>query len=292
MIDEERYAIYETTAFLDATTQDPDLSVYKWKEKLRSTCWEANKAVQLQSSEPGRQLMHDVEHSDVNSVYLPGPDRWVTYDNRLDVIHLRLRADPMSGMESPGDIESGNINSAGEGSEPMPSRSPESMCGVSRLLDCLWSKEMATTVRLARHIAFDVSDVWDDSTAGPVFLEEAPFLACIIQHGLEVLYLIHKGSPLGGQPLAHIKRLQQKCCELERDLHGSSDTELARAPDSIRGVGKVYREVFNLGELGWHAEHPTYIFARAVDEAVRSQQAGCAQGGIFQGVRVLVVCDA
>ncbi|TPX07304.1 uncharacterized protein E0L32_010801 [Thyridium curvatum] len=177
MVDEERYAIYETTVFFDATTLEPDLSVYKWKEKLRTTCWEANKAVQLQSSEPDRQLMHDVEHSDVNSVYLPGPDRWVTYDNRLDVIHLRLRADPMSGMESPGDIESGNINSAGEGSEPIPSRSPESMCGVSRLLDCLWSKEMATTVRLARHIAFDVSDVWDDSTAGPLFLEEAPFLA-------------------------------------------------------------------------------------------------------------------
>lgn len=68
------------------------------------------------------------------------------------------------------------------------------------------------------------------------------------------------------------EHLQTRGTELEHDLHGDFEGEEERSPDVIQAVGKTYYEVFDLEKMGWSDQHPTYLFARIMNEAIRSQQ--------------------
>ncbi|KAL1898269.1 hypothetical protein Sste5346_003677 [Sporothrix stenoceras] len=62
-------------------------------------------------------------------------------------------------------------------------------------------------------------------------------------------------------------------------------------PDVIWGVDRVYREVFDLEQLGWSERHPAFMFGQALGTAIRAQQLDAAQACQFRGVRVLVAED-
>lgn len=68
-----------------------------------------------------------------------------------------------------------------------------------------------------------------------------------------------------------------------------------RQPDVIRGVGKTWREIFDLEALGWHEKHPGFVFGETISEVIRLQQGSWhGQGNkrpTFKGVRVLVAED-
>lgn len=162
-------------------------------------------------------------------------------------------------------------------------------------------------------------------------VQDIVFLACTIQDNLEVLYLVDSSSTLGGNSRRkrsgcnNANSLQSvKSSPLYRALHPSSkdpethyhdtsstnsneteahnawqrlhdEQEQQRQPDVIRGVGKVWREVFDLEALGWHEKHPGFVFGETMGEVIRLQQGSWHGQGVknpsFKGVRVLVAED-
>jgi len=163
--------------------------------------------------------------------------------------------------------------------------------GISAVLESVWSSEMAQTMQSARRIALDVVETWTDTALGSLIIEEIAFLACTVQHNLEVLYLVDYCAGRCrrcGKDRWAARDLQTRG-GMDKDLHGVSDEERKRSPDVFCGVGKTYHEVFDLEKLGWNEQHPTYVFARIIDEAIRSQQAEDPKGTVpFRGVRILV----
>jgi len=292
--DEKRYSTYSTTLFLDTVrpsaapaSQRPDPSVYKWWDALGSTCVDASVIVSSYKhvrkvTEPEPKPSHAV-----NSVYLPGPDRYVLYDNATDVLHLRF-----SHGQSPEDISQATNGQQGSRTCLAADRGAAAG-GLGDVLDSLWSREMADSVNAARRIALDVADTWTDSTAGPMAMEEVQFLACTLQHDLEVLYLVdYCAGHCGGcrKQALTVGDLQSREGNLFRELHAdNARVEQSRPADVIQGVDVVYREVFDLETLGWDSTHPTFMFARILDDAIRSQQSGIStEAQVFQGVRVLI----
>ncbi|KAK2056147.1 hypothetical protein LY76DRAFT_618084 [Colletotrichum caudatum] len=249
--DRDRWTKYSECVFLDALEVGPaelarrtrvarhanDPSAYRLHSTMRLTCSEASAAVQRRTR--GKR---------VNTVYLPGKNRKIEYDNDDDVLFLRFR-------------DGGAITSLTDG------------------------------VLLGE---FEASGMNDLTELLAVVYEEVAYLACCLQQGLRVLYLVdhcHGRCTRCKRHDARSDRLQTRG-PLYRQLQGRNDAgvAMARAPEVIHGVGKTYREVFDLEGLGWSHEHPNYVFAAAMDEMIRSQQAD-ADKQDFEGVRVLLVED-
>jgi len=279
--DLQRCLKYGRTAFLDAVDAGAaDPSAYAWHASLGRTCLDASSVARRRvpgspSPSPGSSSPTG-KPVDSNTVYLAGPDRRISYDNSTDVLHLRLGcpagppdAGPLCPSRRPADV---------------PSR-------LGTLLDSEWSVDMADALRAARRIALDGADTWTEGTMGPYIVEEAAFLACTLHSDLETLYLVEycagRCDGCGGKKL-RAADLQARGGQLDRDLHGADEAELSRRPDVVQGVGLTYREVFDLEKLGWDATHPTYVFARFLDDAIRSQQGDGASEAVFQGLRILV----
>jgi hypothetical protein len=368
--DQKRWDTYASKVFLDAletsdSTVTPnrssgnaalipqhrhDPSQYLARNTLRATCLDASQVADLEGS-----ANQGVEEENINTVYLPGSNRMVKYDNTTDVLHLRLRADnavaPLFNQDiflkgpdpiipgfndAPLDEKSGldsqiQVLSLGDtldlpNSADFETRSSSPattmlatkwlastgdaeedeanelsyLSGFGAMLDGVWSKEMADTLYKARHIAIDISETWTDASADALVVEEVGFLACTMQHDIEVLYLVDYcvgrcTSPacarVGGKARLRARDLQRRDGVLIRDLHVDNEEEKIREPDVIVGVGKVYREVFDLEGLGWDGYHPTYAFAKIIDDAIRSQQDDGLGEVKFKGVRILVAED-
>lgn len=83
--------------------------------------------------------------------------------------------------------------------------------------------------------------------------------------------------------------------ETQDERESKKRLDQKRQPDTIHGVGKVWREVFDLEVLGWHEKHPGFVFAETMSEVIRLQQGSWHGEGdkrpTFKGVRVLVAED-
>nr|XP_036575922.1 uncharacterized protein CTRU02_14059 [Colletotrichum truncatum]KAF6782578.1 hypothetical protein CTRU02_14059 [Colletotrichum truncatum] len=281
---QSRWKKYDQCAFLDTleagatelarSTQVArhahDPSVYRLRQAQRSTSVEAAAAV----AGPARR-----RQPNTNTVYLPGRDEKVVYDNDKDVLFLRFR-DGGALSELTQGVLFGEYDTVG------PSN-------LSQILEGPWCAEMASTLHGAKHIALDVAETWTTATVGAVMLEEVAYLGCCLQHDLRVLYLVDHCPGRCTRCNRQDKRTAQLQSrgDLYRRLHSTAAEEaMTREPDVIWGVGKTYREVFDFEGLGWSDAHPSYVFARAMEETIRSQQAD-AKAEVFQGVRVLVVED-
>ncbi|KUI62795.1 hypothetical protein VP1G_11457 [Cytospora mali] len=254
-----------------------DPSMYKFQDSLRATCIDSANTVQRMNS-----------GYDLNTIYLP-TGRVLTYNNTQDVLHLRFV--PQA------------FRLAGDGRHASP---------ISALFESIWSEALASTLHYARRVAIDVSQLWPDLTEGQSeVLQDVAFLACVLQNDLEVLYLVDycAGRCNGGAKVGGLRSSEWK---LYRKLYGYGscggsdprkdcwDKERRRHPDIFHGVGKIWREVFGLEEMGWDEEHPGLAFAEAFSEVVRLQQDNCI-GDVdertvkkklkFKGVRVLIAED-
>ncbi|OLN96804.1 hypothetical protein CCHL11_02281 [Colletotrichum chlorophyti] len=278
----KRWTKYSESAFLDSVEVGPaeltrrtevarhayDPSGYKLRRSQRLACTEALAAAAKRLG--GRNM---------NTVYLPGRREKVEYERDKDVLFLRFR-DGGALKDLCHGVLLGEFNASGAGR-------------LNGLLEGPWSVEMAQTLHDACRIALDVTETWVAATVGSVLLEEVAYLAYCLQHDLQVLYLVdycHRRCTRCNRQEDGLPSQLHTRGELYQRLHRVADEAMTRSPDVIHGVGKTYYEVFDLEGLGWSEEHPTYIFARAIDETVRSQQADTGARS-FQGVRVLVVED-
>ena len=149
---------------------------------------------------------------------------------------------------------------------------------------------MADTLQNAKMIALDVAETWAPASTSEYGLEEIAYLACCLQKELEVLYLVDhcvgRCTRCGRQDLSAVQLGTRDF--LVDDLCGDDPKEVARPADVISGIGKTYREVFDLEALGWNNFHPTYLFAKIISDTIRCQQRD-AGNQVFKGVRILVV---
>lgn len=293
-----------------------DPSGYRLRDALRATCTDAADAV--------RRARRAVPPADRAAVLLSS-GRAVEYDAARDVLHLRFLAaadddNEPSGPRAPG----GNGSPEGrvtmtkkmseeqeEGCEDAPA--PTTMAPLSAIFRSVWSHELAAALHGARRVAIDVGQVWpelaDEQTR---LVQDIVFLACTLQHDLEVLYLVDNSAPGRSSPSPSTssscpsrarKRpaedLSARDGELYGRLHYRSDDgwehECSREGDVVHGVGRVWREVFDLEGLGWHERHPGFVFGEMFGEVVRLQQGNWYGEGrkkaTFKGVRVLVAED-
>ncbi|KAH8882313.1 hypothetical protein GQ53DRAFT_885727 [Thozetella sp. PMI_491] len=302
-----RYAKFRQSVFLDALEaggrgpaqpspvayHQVDPSMYTFHRSLKATCTDSFRALELE----GQTTEINVHTSDINTVYLPGPDRRVWYNNGTDILHLRFGQKDGADESTEDDLPELVALKDNLADAPPPGvldLPDDQLSDLTAILESTWSPEMADTLRTARRVAFDASAAYTHFTTGISLIEEVIFLACTIQQDLEVLYLVDycigrcKSCNKGRLDAAD---LQGRGGVLDLDLHGAEDVE--RKPEMIQGVGKVYKEVFEFEKMGWNAAHPTFLFARVLAEAIRDQQAEASLDGkvIFQGVRVLMAED-
>ncbi|KAH8769988.1 hypothetical protein F5883DRAFT_417039 [Diaporthe sp. PMI_573] len=261
-----------------------DPSMYKFRGSLSATCIDAAATVRRSTTGRGSSSTS----GDTNTIYLGAPSTArgcasVTYDNTQDVLHLRFVPPAFR----------------------FPDGSRRLTSPVSAIFESVWSQELAGALHRARRVAIDVSQLWPDLGA-----RDIAFLACTMQHDLEVLYLVdYRAGRCDPQP-------SQPSSLRARDLMDRSDEGLYRAlrngeawkkekmrePDVIQGVGKVWREVFDLEKMGWHEEHPGFVFGEMFAEVVKMQQGNwmgddeqvgqnTKERARFKGVRVLVAED-
>ncbi|KAI3393555.1 hypothetical protein diail_4146 [Diaporthe ilicicola] len=300
------------TANTTLTTQGArfrsDPSIYRFRASLRATCIDAAATVQRATA-----------HSRVgtNTIRLGGGAS-ITYDNTQDVLHLRFTPPAFRFPDGSGRL----------GASP-----------ISAIFESIWSEELAGALHRARRVAIDVSQLWPDLWArggggeqgeygegqgqgegdeeeevqqeaggddGSLVMQDIAFLACTMQNDLEALYLVdYCAGRCGSSSSLRARDMMGKRDEgLYRALRNGEtwQKEKSRKPDVIHGVGKVWREVFDLEKLGWDDKHPGFVFAEMFGEVVRMQQGNWMgnddQGGEvakekkkFQGVRVLVAED-
>lgn len=205
---------------------------------------------------------------ETNTIHLPGRAQKITIPTS-DVLMLRFREYPTDHTQL--------------ATETLSCPPP-----IGEILQSQWSSEMASTLQRAKRIVIDATETWATGLYGEMGFEEVTFFASTIQKGLEVLYLVDDcaGRCKGCEREDVKAEGLQKRDQLWKDLNEDDET---RPGDIIRAVSRRYVEVFDLEGLGW-AEHPSYMFARIVAAAIRSQQRD-DDDGKFQGVRVLVVED-
>jgi hypothetical protein len=251
-----------------------DPSMYKFDHALRGSCFEAGSCLSTFASlaQSQKQAMQGpIFTAEVNSVYLPGKDKWIHYDNTTDVLFLRF------GLP-------GQVSDSKHDDEVMQ-RAFNS--GISDLLSGDWSAEMAETLRNARRIAIDIAETGLATSQEDFIYQEVAFLSCCIQQSLEVLYLVdhtigRSQEDMDGQPPTRATCNSEE--ELSETSNISSSVLCGREPDVIHGVGLTYRELIDRDPSRWEEKHPTFSLLTMFDELVRSQQ---GDGSCFQGVRVL-----
>lgn len=331
-----RYNKFKDTVFFDAhcstesqinndtgvalrSCRDP--SMYRWKMALGAACFDAFEATSiLTASARDRDPVSPAAVFDdaVNTVYLPGPDRRIQYNNRSDVMHICLLPQQRNTVPTPSPTvattPSSPSSSSFQGCALQPKKSAveaeiadsqDTEDGSPGLLDAQWSDEMAKALRNARRIALDAAQTtcFVDMTS-PLAVEEMAMLACTLHQGLEVLYLVDycPGRCQDcARPALCAKDLVQRRSGLYTKLNppniddaGNSidinhDSEKdVRTPDVIWAVDRVYREVFDLEKLGWSNRHPAFVFAQALGLAIQTQQLEATQACQFRGVRVLI----
>lgn len=298
-----RQSCRSSTVTLEACSSSRrDHSGYKFRDALLATCTDAAGAV--------RRARRAVAPADRAAVRLSS-ERSVDYDAGRDVLHLRfVKTDGVDGARS-SDAQQVEVNECRDDQTTMTmgikpdqdwwdahkheqaqAPGPTKLAPLSAVFRSAWSEELAAALHGARRIAIDVSQIWpelaDEQTR---LVQDIVFLACTMQHDLEVLYLVD--DPTRGESA---RQLTARGGELYERLHYPSDDswerEQTREADVIHGTGKAWREVFDLEGLGWHERHPGFVFGEMFGEVVRLQQGNWHGEGqkktTFQGIRVLV----
>ncbi|OIW33005.1 hypothetical protein CONLIGDRAFT_695311 [Coniochaeta ligniaria NRRL 30616] len=291
-----RFDKYKNNVFLDALeiAQPPNLtqplralsrtvphvfaadpSMYIVDSAIRASCAEAASSI---LPLPGNERPLEPENqntiftSSVNSVYLPGKDKWIQYDNTTDVLSLRFgAASPARDTTShDGEVDYRAFDS-----------------GISDLLSDNWSAELSETLRNARRIAIDVAETAFAVDVQDYIYQEVAFLCCCIQQSLEVLYLVDHGAC---QCRACWKeRLVMSCGEdggkeQEDSVNHTDSVSGRRQPDVVYGAGIAYQEMADMDSVEWDENNSAFLFLSMFDEAIRSQQGDDA---CFQGIRIL-----
>lgn len=321
-----------------------DPSMYNFRGSLASTCTDAAATVRRSlSTARGRD-------GDTNTIYLGAPSTArgcasLTYDNTQDVLHLRFSppAFRFPGADGDGGRLAGSALSAifeSVWSQELSSalhRARRVAIDVSQLWPDLSSSCGAAggeqqqggdgggegegqqqgeeetgggETEVLEQEGEEEEDEAGGNDDGSLIMQDIAFLACTMQHDLEVLYLVDycagRCDSCPSQPSSLRARdlMDRRDDGLYRALRNGEtwQKEKARKPDVIQGVGKVWREVFDLERLGWDEEHPGFVFAEMFAEVVKMQQGNwigddSQEGEVarekakFQGVRVLVAED-
>ncbi|KAL2845827.1 hypothetical protein BJX68DRAFT_269025 [Aspergillus pseudodeflectus] len=272
---------------------DADPSAYHITSAVRQTCFEALEALRTRSSSHPKNTTTTTPYPTTpdrtanpkatNRVYLAAHDKWITYDNANDVLFLRFGG-PVRIPAALLDEEEGS----GQEEEQAYPRTFRS--GISDVLLCPWSEEFTETLRHARRVALDlaelrtaagISDVEGEGEGGAeAVAQDIAYLACCLQNGLEVLYVIVDG--VGGGERGDIASLQTM--GKARNSLSSPGFE-KRDPDVFYGKGVTYHEVFALEGIGLGDGTSELRGLRMLGDAVREQQ---GEDGVFRGIRVLV----
>ncbi|KAF4987255.1 hypothetical protein FDECE_15513 [Fusarium decemcellulare] len=261
----KRLERYKKTAFLDRLDSEEGGSIFD------PSMYHATTTSRLINRAAYRTAKGIETKRDMNMVHLPGRAQKILIPSS-DVLMLRLREPPIDHTQL--------------ATETLLCPPP-----IKEILESEWSAEMAATLHTATRIAIDVTETWSTGLHGELGLEEVAFFACTIQKGLEVLYLVDDCAGRCrdcAREDIKAETLQQRD-RLWRGLQEDAEDE-SRPGDVVHAVSRRYVEVFDLEALGWEDEHPTYIFAKIINAAIRSQQEGVDKGR-FQGVRVLVAED-
>ncbi|OAA56542.1 hypothetical protein SPI_07549 [Niveomyces insectorum RCEF 264] len=197
----------------DRNRANCDPSVYRWKTMLASTCVDAFSVAAAGTSRVPSPTSgwcgsaRSVVTDELNTVYLPGPNRSLQYDNWTDVLYLRFPPPETRSVSRDATLlprvvslpifSTVSRKQGGTAAITMPSdygaghtSSTRSVNG-RRLLDCQWSGEMAKTMRMARRIALHAGDAATlANLEGPLAADELTMLACTLYAGLEVLYVV------------------------------------------------------------------------------------------------------
>ncbi|KAI8712614.1 2EXR domain-containing protein [Fusarium sp. LHS14.1] len=260
VVDEDAHTEQTFLSSLNATAKDHgiasstifknDPSAYKIANILSTTTIDSSNTVKTRTDSNQEGM--------TNVVRLPSQREEVSYDNDNDVLCLRF------GFSR--DIDQ--------------SVGPIFRNNISRVLEALWSEDMAASLFSARRLAIDIAEMWSPGGLDPMLMA---YFCCCIQNDLEVLYLVDycvgrckscfKGS-------LKSKDLVTSKCGLAKEL----DTE-DREMDAIYGSTVAYREVSNLEKLGWDSGHSVFGLAQVMGDIIREQQ---GKEGPFRSVRILV----
>ncbi|KAI7785329.1 hypothetical protein LA080_007614 [Diaporthe eres] len=313
-----------------------DPSMYKFRADLAATCIDA--AATVRRSMPTAPRSGSDSSGDTNTIYIGAPSTArgcpsITYDNTQDVLYLRFTP-PAFRFPDGGRLTS-PVSAIFESvwSQELAGalhRARRVAIDVSQLWPDLWARGVADGGEQqqgghggeeddgehegAGEGGVGVSEEREeeeeetgDNDDGSLIMQDIAFLACTMQHDLEVLYLVDYCAGRCDCHLSSLKAqdlMERRDEGLYRDLRNGEtwQKEKLRKPDVIQGVGKVWREVFDLEKLGWDGEHPGFVFAEMFAEVIKMQQGDWmgddSQDGEvtrerakFQGVRVLVAED-
>ena len=244
-----------------------DPSMYRFRQSLLRTSRASSSTVLRSSRKAGKNVVHLLRQK--RTLELP----------QSDVIMLRFDKRKQAGVAAARTIM--------DFDEENGTDSP-----LGTALEGQWSAEMARTLRSARKVALDLTEPWVSELGAEVAYEEIAFLACTLQHDLEVLYLVDNcvgRCTSCGKSDMRAGDLQGKGY-LWNCLNYQNRSAYDRKGDVIQAISKKYVEISDFERLGWADIHPSFVFARIIDEAIRSQQHRENQGK-FQGVRILVAED-
>lgn len=319
-----------------------DPSMYKFRANLAATCIDAAATVRRSIPVPsaaGDGSSSSSSGGDTNTIYLGAPSTArgcasITYDNTQDVLYLRFTPPPFRFPDKSGRLTS-PLSAIFESvwSQELAGalhRARRVAIDVSQLWPDLWARELAGGGDGEQQGGVGADGEGQHEEAGEgeaealgegeeeegeaggnddgsLIMQDIAFLACTMQHDLEVLYLVDNSA---GRCDSHPSSLRARDLMDRRDeglyralRNGETwQKEKTRNPDVISGVGKVWREIFDLERLGWDEEHTGFVFAEMFAEVVKMQQGNWMgddghDGNVakervkFQGVRVLITED-
>ncbi|KAL3460742.1 hypothetical protein BJX64DRAFT_290050 [Aspergillus heterothallicus] len=253
---------------------ETDPSAYHITTSVRQSCFEALESLRTRSEATNpKQILPNTSKNPTNNVYLPTRDQWIKYDNMNDVLFLRF-GDPVSlpaSLLDEHEEEEGYVRTFSS--------------GLSEMLLCPWSEEFTETLRTARRVALDLSELEvtaDTPEAEEAVAQDIAYLACCLQNELEVLYVIVssvegvEGGGLDAVSLQMMGNVGRVLCAPGFEKRG---------PDVFYGKGATCHEVFAWERLGLGEETREFWVLKMLADAVREQQ---GEQGVFRGVRALV----